>query len=59
MAVMFQVEVFPVVTQCSAVVGYQRFGVPCCLYLQSEVMRWEEHVAVIGEMRVIKSREMR
>jgi hypothetical protein len=33
---MFQVEVFWVVTPCSVVVGYQRFGVPCCLHLQGE-----------------------
>jgi hypothetical protein len=29
-----QVEVFWVVTPCSAVVGYHRFGGPCCLHLQ-------------------------
>jgi hypothetical protein len=28
-----QVEVFWVVTPCSVVVGYQRFGGPCCLHL--------------------------
>jgi len=37
MAVMFQVEVFWAVTPCSIVVGYQRFGGPCCLHLQGEV----------------------
>jgi hypothetical protein len=31
--VMFQVEVFWVVTPCSVVVGYQRFRGPCCLHL--------------------------
>jgi len=30
-AVMFQVEVFWVVTPCNVVVGYQRFRDPCCL----------------------------
>jgi hypothetical protein len=35
--VMFQVEVFWVVMLCSVVVGYQRFGRPCCLHLQGEV----------------------
>jgi hypothetical protein len=30
--VMFQVEVFWGVTQCSVVVGYQRFRGPCCLH---------------------------
>jgi len=33
---MIQVEVFWVVTPCSVVVGYQRFGVPSCLHLQGE-----------------------
>jgi hypothetical protein len=28
-----QVEVFWVVTPCSAVVGYQRFRSPCCIHL--------------------------
>jgi len=32
-----QVEVFSVVMLCSAVIGYQHFGGPCCLHLQSEV----------------------
>jgi hypothetical protein len=34
-----QIEVFWVVTPCSVVVAYQRFGGPCCLHLQSEVIR--------------------
>jgi len=36
-AVMFQAEVFWVVMPCSIVVGYQRFGGPCCLLLQGEM----------------------
>jgi hypothetical protein len=32
-----QVVVFGVVTPCSDVVGYQRFGGPCCVHLQGEV----------------------
>jgi hypothetical protein len=36
-AVMLQVEVFWVVTQCSVVVGKQRFGGPCCFHLEGEV----------------------
>jgi hypothetical protein len=32
-----KVAVFWVVTPCSDVVGYQRFGGPCCLHVQSEV----------------------
>jgi hypothetical protein len=36
-AVMFQVDVFWVVTPCIAAVGYQRFGGPWYLHLQGEV----------------------
>jgi hypothetical protein len=36
-AVMFQVEVFWVVTLCSYMVGYQRFGGPCCFHLQGDL----------------------
>jgi hypothetical protein len=36
-AVMFNVEVFWVVTPCSVVVGYQHFRGPCCLKLEGEV----------------------
>jgi len=36
-AVMFQVEVFWVMTLCNVVVGYQRFIGSCCLHLQGEV----------------------
>jgi hypothetical protein len=35
--VKIQAEVFWVVTPCSVVVGYQRFGGPYCLYLRSDV----------------------
>jgi hypothetical protein len=35
-AVMFQVHVFCVVMQCSVMVGYRRFGGPCCLHLQRD-----------------------
>jgi len=35
MVVKIQVEVFWVVTPCSAVLGYQCFGGPCCLHLHS------------------------
>jgi len=31
-----QVRVFKVVTSCSAVAGYQRYGGPCCLHLHGE-----------------------
>jgi len=34
---MFHVEVFWVVTPYRVVVGYQRFGGPCCLHLHGEV----------------------
>jgi len=30
------VEVFWVVTPCSVMVGYKRFGGPCCVHLQGE-----------------------
>jgi len=40
--VMFQDDVFCVVTPGSVVVGYQRFRVLCCLYLQSEVVGMEK-----------------
>jgi hypothetical protein len=33
-AMKIQVAVFWVMTPCSDVVGYQRFGEPCCLHLQ-------------------------
>jgi len=33
----FQVEVFWVVTPCIVVLGYERFGGPCCFRLQDEV----------------------
>jgi hypothetical protein len=36
-AVKFQVAVFWVVTPCSDVVGYQRFGGPYCLYFQGKM----------------------
>jgi len=36
MAVKMQVEVFWVAMLCSIVVGYQRFGEPCCLHLYPE-----------------------
>jgi hypothetical protein len=36
-AVKVLVMVFWIVTPCSVVVGYQRFGRPCCFHLQGEV----------------------
>jgi hypothetical protein len=36
-AVKIQVDVIWVVTPCSVMVHYQRFGGPCCLHLQGEV----------------------
>jgi hypothetical protein len=35
---MFEVDVIRVVTPCSVVLEYQRFGEPCCLHLQGEVV---------------------
>jgi hypothetical protein len=34
--VRIHVEVLGVVTLCSVIVGYQRFGVPSCFHLQCE-----------------------
>jgi len=36
MAVIFEIEFFCVVMPCSVVVGYKRFGAPCCLHFQGE-----------------------
>jgi len=33
---MFQVEFLWIVTPCNVVVGYRRFGGPCCFHLQGE-----------------------
>jgi len=38
-AVMFQVEVFRVLTPCSVVVGYRRFRRPRCLHLHNTARR--------------------
>jgi len=35
---MIQVDVFWVVTVCIVVVGYYRFGGPCCLHLQGVLL---------------------
>jgi hypothetical protein len=35
-AAIFEVEVFWVVTSCSVVVAYRRFGEPCCFHLQGD-----------------------
>jgi hypothetical protein len=37
-AVMFQVEVFWVVTPCNVVGGYRRFRGPCCLHFQDGIL---------------------
>jgi hypothetical protein len=41
--VMFQVEVFSVVTPGSVVVGFQRFGGSYCLHLQGEMVGMGEN----------------
>jgi len=33
-----QVEVLWILTQCSYVVGYRRFGVPCCVNMEVECL---------------------
>jgi hypothetical protein len=45
------VEVFWIVTPCGIVVGYQRFGGPCCLHLQGEMKapkRWYPSTTLHG-----------
>jgi hypothetical protein len=41
--VMFEVEVFSVLTPYRVLLGYQRFRGQCCLHLQGEVWRWRQH----------------
>jgi len=36
MMVKIQVEVLWIVMPCNVAIGYQRFGVPCCLHLQGD-----------------------
>jgi hypothetical protein len=45
--VKIEVEVFWVVTPCSAVAGYQHFRGPCCLLLQDEVTDPEDGSSMI------------
>jgi len=40
-----QVEVFWIVTPCTLVVGYQRFGDPCCLHFHGEARTYETLVS--------------
>jgi len=40
----FQAEVFWVVTPCSVVVGYQRFGGPRCLHLQGVAIQRNSNI---------------
>jgi hypothetical protein len=50
-----QVEVCWVVTLCSVVVGYQRFGGPCCLHLQGEdidLKYSDQHPSLLGLLSV-------
>jgi len=44
----FHVEVFWVVTPCSVMVRYKRFGGPCCLNLQVEVF-WVVTPSILPE----------
>jgi len=43
-AVKIHVDVFWVVTPCSAVLGYQHFGGPSCLHLQDDIPTTTLHV---------------
>jgi hypothetical protein len=49
-AVKIQVEVFRVVTPCSVVVGYQRFGGPYCLHLQGIILKMRT-IITLKELR--------
>jgi len=42
---MIQFMVFWIVTSCSVVVGFHRFGGRCCLYLQGSVSQWGKQVS--------------
>jgi hypothetical protein len=55
-AVMFQFEVFRLVTPCSVVVGYQRFRDPCCLHLQVEVFWVVTPCNVVVGYQILKRR---
>jgi len=39
-AIMIHVVVFQFVIPCSDVVGYRRFGGPCCFHLRTQIL-WE------------------
>jgi hypothetical protein len=54
-AAVFQVEVFWVVTPCSVVVGYQRFGGTCCLRLQGDKTVWRQDAEDLNFMRDVIS----
>jgi len=41
---MIHVMVFCIMTACSVMVGYGRFGGPCCLHLHSP-WRWKQHAS--------------
>jgi hypothetical protein len=43
--IMIQFMVFWIVTSCSVVVGFHRFGGRCCLYLQGSVSQWGKQVS--------------
>jgi hypothetical protein len=45
-AVKIEVEFFWLVTLCNVVLGYQRFGGPCCLHLQGEEVAWTSEMLV-------------
>jgi hypothetical protein len=42
MAVKIQVKMLWVETACNVATGYQYFGVPCCLHLQSEEQQYSK-----------------
>jgi hypothetical protein len=41
-------QVFWIMTPCSVVVGYQRFGGPCCLHLQGKLYKSSHPISSRG-----------
>jgi hypothetical protein len=53
--VVFQVEVFWIVTPCSVVVGYQSFGGPCSQQIKLEVFWVVRPCNVVGYRFILKT----
>jgi hypothetical protein len=55
-AVKIEVEVFWIVPPCNDMVGYKRFGRPCCLHLHGEKMEAPRSVETLISYHVITRR---